>query len=287
MKNLFRKLRRRNQGDNERGARIDTRNNEHDDHISSIGREGISDIATQSKGLIGNSSSFAATSQHEPSNLPTSENALLATDTPQPNISPGPPTVDKSAAYSKDTNELEGTIQVKLASNCSTCFSLDARKAPPDREHNWARREYNFAVGIPSRKLSIKHTQLLASSASGCIYCILVCTSLSAIRPGWENKNSFIELFLALGFPVVVRWINGSTFTMNPVRDESLGGYIRHSMELRLAETPGIIEPDVELEIFRPEAPQEMIISSPFYFCPLVCIHSANMCLQIQPWATW
>jgi hypothetical protein len=78
------------------------------------------------------------------------------------------------------------------------------------------------------------------------------------MRPGWEKEDSFIKLYLALNLPVVVRWINGSTVTMDPIWEESLGAHIEYKIEVKTAKIPGYIEPDVEFEIYRPEVPQPM-----------------------------
>lgn len=164
----------------------------------------------------------------------------------------------KSPALAKIL-EQNTEVQVSFTSNCSTCCYLNVGNTPTDgRDNDWARREYKVAAGMPGRKLSIKHTQLLASSASGCIFCFVVCKSLSAIRPGWETEKSFIELFLAPSLPVVVRWINGGTSTMKPLWEETLGDYVEYEIKVKVAKTSDYIEPDIEFEIYRPELPQQL-----------------------------
>jgi hypothetical protein len=101
------------------------------------------------------------------------------------------------------------------------------------------------------------------------MYCIVVCQSLSAIRPGWETEDSFIELFLAPNLPVVVRWSNGSTSATKPLWEQSLGGYVEYEIKVKVAKTPGYIEPDIEFEIYRPELPQQMSINGSSLFLSL------------------
>jgi hypothetical protein len=221
----------------------------------------------------------AVASQDTPSNLlapkkvlpPTEIAQTAVTPTIAPAVTPVLRALVESVANSRNVDELVDTIRAQLTPRCSNCYSLDARKIPPDAvENDWLTREYNVAAGTPSRKFSIKHTQLLASSASGCVYCILICKSLSEIRPGWETEESFFEVFVSPNLPVVVRWINGTTITTTPEWEESVGGYIQHEIQLRFAKPSGYIEPHIEFEIYRPELPQWISMDSSL-FPSLVC----------------
>ncbi|KAF2624697.1 HET-domain-containing protein [Macroventuria anomochaeta] len=158
-----------------------------------------------------------------------------------------------------NVSEGANTLQAQLALPCYTCFSLDARKIPIDTKResdDWARREYNVAVGTPSRKLRMNSSQLLTSVSSGCIYCRLIGNAINSIRSGWENEESFIEVFLCLNLPVVVRWVNGRSVKLEAVWDESLGGSLDHEAKVRVPDSTGNFEEEVEFEIYRPELPQ-------------------------------
>jgi hypothetical protein len=223
---------------------------------------------------ISSSINDAETSQHASSSAIVPENVSPFTETTQPIISRELSRLVESVAYSRNTNELIDTIQVQFTPPCSTCYALDARKIPTGTKHDdWAQIEYNVSAEMPSRKLSLGHAQLLDSSALGCIYCVMICKSLSDMRPGWETQSSFIELFLAPNLPIVVRWIRGSTSTMGPLWEESLGANIQWSIELKTATTPGNIEPDIEFEIYRPEVLDQMSISGTSLPWPVILMN--------------
>lgn len=133
-------------------------------------------------------------------------------------------TLDKSSL--KETPKMG----IFLVSHCLTCYLLDARKAPKETDDGWTALEYNVPASTHSRMLSIKHTQLLASSASECIYCIVVCQSLSQVRPRWKTEKSIVVVFLAPNLPVAVRWIKGSGFDTKPVWEDVAGGYVKHNI---------------------------------------------------------
>ena len=90
----------------------------------------------------------------------------------------------------------------------------------------------------------------------------MICTALHAFRPGWATEDSFVEDFLCLNLPVVVRWINGSYTT---TQTEAFERSIIFTVQGR-KKTPGVdgFDANVEFEIYQPEAPQPAIINGVF-----------------------
>ena len=198
---------------------------------------------------------FGNGTQHSPYNLPAPESTFSALErAAQYGVTPKLLAVVESVADCRNADEVIDMIQTQLTPCCSACRSFGLRETPAD---NWASREYNVEPGWPGGKLSIRRTQLLVSSAAGCVYCTMICKALSTLRPGWDIEDSFVELSVSPGLPVIVQWVNGKL-----IQAGNLTATIKYSDEA------GNIEDDVEFEIYRPEQSQPADIHG-----MLFCLH--------------
>lgn len=148
------------------------------------------------------------------------------------------------------------------SSVCPTCCNLDARKSPPDPPPargglSWAEQEYKVPAGGPAGKILLEDSDILIQSAKrGCFYCGMVQTALMAAHPGWDKEKTAMEVYLALGLPVVVVLMFGSIATVKtgPEQGRNAGFHLgegeglTHTIWFSLSDSPDT----VEVEIFRP-----------------------------------
>jgi hypothetical protein len=183
---------------------------------------------------------FGNGTQQSPSTVSPPESTFSALERAvQYGVTPKLLAIIESAAECRNTDDVIDMIQTQLTPCCSACCSFGLRETPVD---NWASREYNVEPGWPSGKLLIRSTQLLLSTAAGCVYCTMICKALNTLRPRWNIEDSFVELLVSPGLPVIVQWVNGKLIQVG-----NLTATIRYSDEA------GNIEEDVEFEIYRPE----------------------------------
>lgn len=98
---------------------------------------------------------------------------------------------------------------------CQICHHLNpdfVQYNPNDTvKGSWAMREFQKASDIRSCSFDISNTKYLVDRAKlGCRYCGLLCTALTGILPDWESKDSFIDVYLAWGLPIVLEFQYGT-----------------------------------------------------------------------------
>ncbi|KAF3051160.1 hypothetical protein E8E11_010484 [Didymella keratinophila] len=66
--------------------------------------------------------------------------------------------------------------------------------------------------------------------------------------------EAFIEVFLCVGLPVIVRWIRGTTYSTGPVWEEAYERRAVYEIRSKIENTQGLgdIDANVEFEIYRP-----------------------------------
>jgi hypothetical protein len=164
-----------------------------------------------------------------------------------------------------------GFVRFTPPSLCPVCFNLDAFRVPPEHnreqgERSWARLEFKVPDETPAVRIRIdKGTNLVESAQQGeCLTCTMVAAALSSIAPGWKEKESFINLFLAPGLTLVVRLELGKTVEMSIGHEEAraYGFALREGQILRLDIDVKHYDEEwgtnsVEVELYRPSVIQE------------------------------
>lgn len=164
-----------------------------------------------------------------------------------------------------------GFVQFTPPSLCAVCFNLDPFKVPPEhnrerKDRSWARFEFKVTDETPVVRIQIDNgTDLVESAQGGCLTCNMVATALSGIAPGWEEKKGFINVFLAPGLPLVVRFEIGATNSVSIGPEEALAAYGIVLPEGQCLQFEIVARVDdeewktnsVEVEIYRPSVAHE------------------------------
>ncbi|KAH8892775.1 HET-domain-containing protein [Thozetella sp. PMI_491] len=169
---------------------------------------------------------------------------------------------------------LEDAMRVGKAERpalCRICYNLDPYQAPQDNDFgeeqpSWVRSEYKVPPGTRAAEVEIpKAAELIESSQTGCLYCLIVRSALDAIHEDWKKEDGFIRLFLAPGLPVVVRIQSGAMSIGLPLGRESMRGFglelqEGENMQFRVMVTSVSSSP-IDIEIYRPRIePQEITV---------------------------
>jgi hypothetical protein len=162
------------------------------------------------------------------------------------------------------TEEAISLVQVTPSAVCRVCYNLDPSQSPPDdnpRRVSWAEAEYRIPDGTRVGKSTVEKSEhLLAAAKGGCLYCNLIATALTGAHPRWETKESFINIFLATGVPIIVRLVFGSMFTVPGGREPLTGVMLRDNRTLNWVVTlQDTQEPPIEIEIYRPRIPMSQL----------------------------
>ncbi|KAF2674040.1 HET-domain-containing protein [Microthyrium microscopicum] len=179
-----------------------------------------------------------------------------------------------ASSVAEDPREI---IHINPPSICPICYNFDPYHAPPDGDAAntpWACSEYKIPQDTPIARIDVeKSEQLLEAAKAGCLYCVMVTSSLGAVQPGWENEKSFVHIFLAAGLPVIVRLQFGGTSTVTMTREQMLG----MGVELPEGQTMNFVitvsdpeKPPIEVEIYRPIVPDDQITVADIAMSPLV-----------------
>ena len=126
---------------------------------------------------------------------------------------------------------------------------------------SWAMNEFKDAGQVRSCSFDIPNSKDLVDRAGkGCRYCGLVCTALTNMFPGWESKESFMDVRLAWGLPIILEFSYGTRHKgmlpdgFNPLTfatpDLELEGH--HSPDHLIADVTSDAEGTI-LELYKPE----------------------------------
>jgi hypothetical protein len=112
--------------------------------------------------------------------------------------------------------DASGTLERRV---CEVCWNLNPGYAPGAKrgDGSWLSEVYKDVEDIPASIVRINDSKSLIKEANaGCAYCRLITMMLTIVCPKWKrrSKGSFVNLYLAPGFPIVLRLIFGgfSTF---------------------------------------------------------------------------
>jgi hypothetical protein len=119
---------------------------------------------------------------------------------------------------------------------------------------SWAMREFKDAGKIRSCSFDIPNSKdLVGSAGKGCRYCGLVCTALTKMFPGWESKESFMDVYLAWGLPIILKFNYGTRQKSMPKNGFNPLTYATPDLELESGSpmhfVVDLIGPDTEKEI--------------------------------------
>jgi len=160
------------------------------------------------------------------------------------------------------------SVQITQPSLCPVCFNLDPLKVPHQRNRarSWAKSEFKIPEETPMVCFQIdKGTDLVGSSQGGCFTCNMLATALSGIVRNWEEKTTFLQVFLASGLPLVLRFVNGSTASLRrigPAEARSYGAVLPEGKKLAFdivmkKKDEELGSEMAEIEIYRPSVAQE------------------------------
>jgi hypothetical protein len=159
---------------------------------------------------------------------------------------------------------------------CSVCCNLEPHRAPkkdPRTVTGWAEWEFRTAQDSYSVEVAVDDPkQLVQGAEAGCVYCRLVCDSLSSVRPEWTKGASYVDLMLGENLPVTLRLGSGDR---NRVRVDravkwrhvgamDMVAVTVHKSWNEMEECPE----DEEYELYRPHPSQSVLDNSTAFFPP-------------------
>jgi len=115
--------------------------------------------------------------------------------------------------------------------------------------------------------------EILGRAHGGCVFCNAIAEALTALYPRWRKGKGYLDVFLASGLPIVVRWTAGITKVLSGVGEcgtdlvltattidtaplqRSANNLGRPRTSERKPED--IVNPSFELELYRPRIPLE------------------------------
>jgi hypothetical protein len=208
--------------------------------------------------LLGNKSKGA-----KPSNKTapdTEKNAVGPSKVPETKArSEGGPSTNFGASSTEQPN-----VHLSFA-GCPICRDLNPMKATRDNDgSSWAQKEFNIASSIPAGSFQVETaSSILKTAQNGCMYCKTIAVTLNTMSPGWENRDAYLEIFLAKDLPMTVRLKFGSLKTIraddNFLKD--LGIVLQGGRTLDFNISVSVDQkPDVEFEIYRHRRSGEKVI---------------------------
>jgi hypothetical protein len=114
-----------------------------------------------------------------------------------------------------------------------------------------ARKEYNINPQTLAGEINLKKASaILQTPQFGCIFGSILSIALNWIRPGWQEEECSMRIYVARGLPVVVRLIFETISSLDRFNASGyvlpVGRVINMSFELTYPD-----KPPVEIEIYR------------------------------------
>ncbi|KAK0634163.1 heterokaryon incompatibility protein-domain-containing protein [Immersiella caudata] len=166
-----------------------------------------------------------------------------------------------------------GLITIAPSTPCDVCHNLDLSKLPSEYNYQgptaktWAESAFKVPPETPAAIIRTNSKALFNSGMRGCPTCIMMVGALNGLAPRWEEKDSHIDIFLAMNLPLILRLHPGQALIrMHMDRDGIADVFAKEvpegiGMDLSVAVQevpPGVSEPEkLDIEIYRNEQHSE------------------------------
>lgn len=164
-------------------------------------------------------------------------------------------------------------ITIVPSTPCGVCHNLDLSKLqseytyPGPEAQTWAESAFKISPETPATIIRTNSKALFTSGISGCPTCIMMVGALNGLAPGWEKRDSHIDVFLAMNLPLIVRLHPGQAAMRIRMERDSVASVfakqlpegIGMDLDVTVQEVdPCGPEPEkLDIEIYRTESPPE------------------------------